>query len=155
MRETCECVEWAWLSMAAISITRAYEAKWKSRKLKLTGLLFLVYQPWILFQWLLDIIKVGFRWSIPGGDAREYPCHLKRLWDSSFVPDVKSAEKLLHEYEVETTTSFVMYYSCGVGKGKSKVRGAPQMNSSYERECYVEGYRSVGVMGRPRGEEGS
>ena len=67
------------------------------------------------------------------------------------MPDVKSAEKLLHEYEVEITTSFVMYYSCGVGKGKSKVRGAPQMNSSYERECYVEGCRSVGVMGRPRG----
>ena len=36
MRQTCECVEWAWLSMVAISITRAYEAKWKSRKLKLT-----------------------------------------------------------------------------------------------------------------------
>ena len=32
-----------------------------------------------------------------------------------------------------------MYYSYGVGEGKSKVRGAPQMNSSYERECYVEG----------------
>ena len=56
-----------------------------------------------------------------------------------FVPDVKSAEKLQHEHEVETTTSFVIYYSYGVGEGKSKVRGAPQMNSSYERECYVEG----------------
>ena len=46
-----------------------------------------------------------------------------------FVPDVKSTEKLRHEHEVETTTSFVMYYSYGVGEGKSKVRGAPQMNS--------------------------
>ena len=43
----------------------------------------------------------------------------------SFVPDVKSAKKHLHGHEVETTTSFVMYYSYGVGKGKSKVRGAP------------------------------
>ena len=38
--------------------------------------------------------------------------------------DVKSAEKQLYEHEVETTTSFVMYYSYGVGKGKSNVRGA-------------------------------
>ena len=39
----------------------------------------------------------------------------------SFVPDIESAEKLLHEheFEVETTTSFVVYYSYGVGKGKS------------------------------------
>ena len=51
------------------------------------------------------------------------------------MPEVKSAEKLLHEHEMETTTSFVMYYSYGVGKGKSKVRGAPNMNSAYEREC--------------------
>ena len=35
----------------------------------------------------------------------------------SFVPDIESAEKLLHE--VETTASFVVYYSYGVGKGKS------------------------------------
>ena len=56
-----------------------------------------------------------------------------------FVPDVKSTEKLRYEHEVETTTSFVMYYSYGLGEGKSMVRGAPQMNSSYERECYVEG----------------
>lgn len=34
-----------------------------------------------------------------------------------YVPDVQSAEKLLHEHELETTTSFVMYYNCGVGKG--------------------------------------
>ena len=51
------------------------------------------------------------------------------------MPDVKSAEKLLHEHEVEATASFVMYYSYGVGKGKTIVRGAPQMNSGYEREC--------------------
>ena len=37
----------------------------------------------------------------------------------SFVPDIESAEKLLHEHEVETITSFVVYYSYGVGKGKS------------------------------------
>ena len=37
----------------------------------------------------------------------------------SFVPDIEWAEKLLHEHEVETTTSFVVYYSYGVGKGKS------------------------------------
>ena len=53
----------------------------------------------------------------------------------NFLPDVRSAEELLYEHEVETTTSFVMYYSYGVGKGKSKVREAPQMNSAYEREC--------------------
>ena len=51
------------------------------------------------------------------------------------MPKVKSAEELLHEHELETTTSFVVYYSYGVGKGKSKVRGAPQINSGYEREC--------------------
>ena len=51
------------------------------------------------------------------------------------MPEVKSAEKLLHEHELETTTTLVMYYSYGVGKGKSKVRGAPYMNSAYEREC--------------------
>ena len=44
---------------------------------------------------------------------------------------------------METTTSFVMYYSYGVGKGKSKVRGAPYMNSAYERECWVVGCRGV------------
>ena len=49
-----------------------------------------------------------------------------------FVPDVKSTEKLRHEHEVGTTTSFVMYYSYSVGEGKC---GAPQMNSGYEREC--------------------
>ena len=27
----------------------------------------------------------------------------------TFEPDAKSAENLLHEYEVEATTSFVMY----------------------------------------------
>ena len=51
------------------------------------------------------------------------------------MPDVKSAEKPLHEHQVEATTSFVTYYSYGVGKGKTIVRGAPQMNSGYEREC--------------------
>ena len=50
------------------------------------------------------------------------------------MPDVKSAEKPLHEHEEETTTSFVMYYNYGVGKGKSEVRGAPYMNSTYERK---------------------
>ena len=45
-----------------------------------------------------------------------------------------------------------MYYSYGVGEGKSKVRGVPYMNSTYERECLVEGCRGVGFMGRPRGE---
>ena len=43
-----------------------------------------------------------------------------------------------------------MYYCYGVGKGKSKVRGAPQMNSGYEGECYMEGCRGVVVMRRPR-----
>ncbi|CAH3191515.1 unnamed protein product, partial [Porites evermanni] len=33
-----------------------------------------------------------------------------------FVPDVKSAEKVLHEHELDTTTSFVMYYNIGLGK---------------------------------------
>ena len=51
------------------------------------------------------------------------------------MPEVKSAEKLLHEHEMETTTSFVMYYSYGVGKGKSNARGSPYMNSAYGREC--------------------
>ena len=37
-----------------------------------------------------------------------------------FVPDVKSAEKVLHEHELDTTTSFVMYYNIGLGKGKLK-----------------------------------
>lgn len=36
-----------------------------------------------------------------------------------FVSDVKEAEKLLHEHELETTTSYVMYYNKNVGKGKS------------------------------------
>ena len=71
------------------------------------------------------------------------------------MPEVKSAEKLLHEHEMETTTSCVMYYSYGVGKDKSKVRRASYMNSAYERICKMEGCRGVGVMGRPRGEGGS
>ena len=29
----------------------------------------------------------------------------------NFLPDVRSAEELLHEHEVEKTTSFVMYNS--------------------------------------------
>ena len=37
-----------------------------------------------------------------------------------FVPDVKSAEKVLHEHELDTITSFVMYYNNGLGKGKLK-----------------------------------
>ena len=53
----------------------------------------------------------------------------------SYVPDIELAEKQLHEHDVETTACFVMYYSYGVGKSKSKVRGAPQMNSGYKREC--------------------
>ena len=51
------------------------------------------------------------------------------------MPDV--AEKLLHEHEVEIATNFVTYYSYDVGKGKSKVRGAPQVNSGYERDAGV------------------
>ena len=69
----------------------------------------------------------------------------------NFLPDVRSAEELLHEHKVETTTSFVKYYNYGVGKGKSKVRGAPQMNSAYGRKCQVEGCRGLEVMGRSRG----
>ena len=57
------------------------------------------------------------------------------------VPEIKSAEKLLHEHEVETTTSFVTYYSYGVSKAKSKVRGAPQMNRWNIK------WRDAGVMG--------
>ena len=41
-----------------------------------------------------------------------------------FVPDVKSAEKVLHEHELDTTTSFVMYYNNGLGKGTLNVRSA-------------------------------
>ena len=41
----------------------------------------------------------------------------------SDVPDIELAEKQLHEHDVETTACFVMYYSYGVGKSKSKVRG--------------------------------
>ena len=37
-----------------------------------------------------------------------------------FIPDVKSAEKVLHEHELDATTSFVMYYNNGLGKGKLK-----------------------------------
>ena len=37
-----------------------------------------------------------------------------------FLPDVKSAEKVLHEHELDTTISFVMYYNNGLGKGKLK-----------------------------------
>ena len=37
-----------------------------------------------------------------------------------FVPDVKSAEKVLHEHELDTITRFVMYYNNGLGKGKLK-----------------------------------
>ena len=54
------------------------------------------------------------------------------------MPEVKSAEKLLHEHETETTTSFVVYYSYGVGKGKSKVRGGI---------CLREGMLSGGIQG--------
>jgi len=34
-----------------------------------------------------------------------------------FVPDVQSAEQLLHDHELETTSRFVMYYNYGLGKG--------------------------------------
>ena len=51
------------------------------------------------------------------------------------MPDLKSAENLLHEHELEKTTKFFMYYSYDVGKGESKVSGASQINSGYEREC--------------------
>ena len=34
-----------------------------------------------------------------------------------FVPDVQSAEQLLHDHELETTSQFVMYYNYGLGKG--------------------------------------
>ena len=61
----------------------------------------------------------------------------KNISDFYFVPGVKSAERLLHEHEVEIATNFVTYYSYGVGKGKSKVRGAPQMNSGRERDARV------------------
>ena len=47
----------------------------------------------------------------------------------------KISRELLHEHELEITTKFFIYYSYDVGKGESKVRGAPQINSGYEREC--------------------
>ena len=47
---------------------------------------------------------------------------------------------------METITNSVTYYSYGVGKGKSKVGGAPQMNS------VTRGM--PGCMRRPRGERG-
>ena len=37
-----------------------------------------------------------------------------------FVLDVKSAEKVLHKHELDTTRSFVMYYNNGLGKGELK-----------------------------------
>ena len=55
------------------------------------------------------------------------------------MPGVKSAEKLLHEHEVETATNFVTYYSYRVRRGKFKVRWTPQMNSGYERDARVQG----------------
>ena len=40
----------------------------------------------------------------------------------SYVPDIESAEKLLHEHDLEAITCFVMYYSYGVGKDSSEGR---------------------------------
>ena len=67
------------------------------------------------------------------------------------MPDVKSAEKLLYEHEMETTTSFVMCNSYDADKGKSNARGPPYMNSAYGRECQVEGCRRVRETNRGRG----
>ena len=60
---------------------------------------------------------------------------LSKNISETFNSVLDEVEKLLHEHEVEKTTSFVMNYSFGVGNGKSKIRGAPQMDSTYEREC--------------------
>ena len=34
-----------------------------------------------------------------------------------FVPVVQSAEQLLHDHKLETTSRFVIYYNYGLGKG--------------------------------------
>ena len=59
----------------------------------------------------------------------------KNIPETFICARFKSAEKLLHEHELEITTKFFMYYSYDVSKGESKVGGAPQINSGYEREC--------------------
>ena len=184
---------WRMRTLASISITRTYQAKWKSRKYKITcnrqfstplsclstvdsysratkcnqGRVPLIYSLWgftgvlILLgpetevkQITSEIItqsntkKCGkinlntffYRVIFLNLDVSFF-VYLRTMSSKnisktlSFLPDVKSAEKQLHEHEVETTTSFVMYYSYSVCKGKSKVRGTPQMNSGYEREC--------------------
>ena len=43
----------------------------------------------------------------------------KRISDTiGYVADTTSAEKILHDHEVATTTRYVMYYNNGLGKGE-------------------------------------
>ena len=55
------------------------------------------------------------------------------------MPKVKSAEKLLNEHEMETTTTSVTYYSYGVGEIKSE-------GASCEF-CLREGMLNGGMQG--------
>ena len=67
--------------------------------------------------WILALgMRNPTRFAVWTFGRRNTACILKSL---------KSAEKLLHENEVETTTNFVMYFCYGVGKGRSKFRRAP------------------------------
>ena len=92
----------------------------KSKKINFQGVIFLK---------ITSILVSASSWTLE-------PCYLKTSQTFTFVPYVKSAEKLLREHEVQTITNFV------------SPRGAS------DELRLREGCRGVGVMGRPRGERG-
>ena len=148
MCETCKCVEWAWLdgnrywSRARMKLNESHANKKITCNRQFSTPFSSLStvdsfpgankynQGWVPLIYLCGAVCLG--------PEREFSLRFPLSWYHflrvssnhviskifSLVPEVKSAEKLLHEHEVETTTSFIMYYSYGVGKGKSKVRGA-------------------------------
>ena len=81
----------------------------------------------VIFLKITSILVSASSWTLE-------PCYLKTSQTFTFMPYVKSAEKLLREHEVQTVTNFV------------NPRGAT------DELRLREGCRGVRVMGRPSGE---
>ena len=81
----------------------------------------------VIFLKITSILVSASSWTLE-------PCYLKTSQTFTFMPYVKSAEKLLREHEVQTITNFV------------SPRGAS------DELRLREGCRGVRVMGRPSGE---
>ena len=117
MPETCECVEWAWYrwdrcrARARMKLNESHENK---RQIVTDSfqLLFFVYQPYFLFQRLLNIINIGVRWSIVSPE---------RMHEIAHIPGTGNGSRADHKqinYAIQTR-KLSQYIAKSVGKIKS------------------------------------